>query len=123
MCRGGLSFRYSQYRRYGYISDMWSRDFSAEFPNMRRLYKNGFVEVCLVKGDSKVFSVACASVLAKVSRDRLIADLDKLYPAYSFAQHKGYSTSLHMEMLREFGPCSEHRLSFGPVSPPLELFS
>jgi ribonuclease HII len=80
-------------------------------------------EKCVVKGDSKVFSIASASVLAKVSRDRHMHQLDKYHPDYEFALHKGYSTPRHIENLRKHGPCAEHRLSFSPVSEALSLFS
>ena len=68
---------------------------------------------CIVKGDSLSMSIAAASVIAKVSRDRyLIEVLDKRYPEYRFAQHKGYGTKLHYEMLDRYGPCPAHRMSF-----------
>ena len=67
----------------------------------------------LVKGDSKSASIAAASILAKVSRDRYVVDvLDKQYPAYQFAKHKGYGTALHKELYLKYGPCPEHRLTF-----------
>lgn len=67
----------------------------------------------LVKGDSKSASIAAASILAKVSRDRYVVDvLDKQYPEYQFAKHKGYGTALHKEMYLKYGPCPEHRLTF-----------
>lgn len=66
----------------------------------------------LVKGDSKSASVAAASILAKVSRDRYMLELDKKYPQYGFAKHKGYGTKLHIEALKEFGPCEIHRNLF-----------
>ena len=68
---------------------------------------------CVVGGDGKSESIAAASVLAKVSRDRYVTDvLDRRYPQYQFARHKGYGTKLHYEMLDRFGPCPEHRMSF-----------
>lgn len=66
----------------------------------------------VVKGDSISMSIAAASILAKVSRDRLCLELDKMYPEYSFAVHKGYSTKLHMELVRKYGPCPAHRKTF-----------
>jgi ribonuclease HII len=66
----------------------------------------------IVKGDSLSASIAAASVLAKVSRDRLMLELDSLYPEYQFAKHKGYGTALHVELLRKYGPCPIHRRSF-----------
>ena len=68
---------------------------------------------CLVKGDSLSASIAAASVLAKVSRDRFVVDvLDKRYPEYRFAKHKGYGTRLHLEMYEKYGPCPAHRMTF-----------
>ena len=66
----------------------------------------------VVGGDAKVPSIAAASVLAKVSRDRLCYELDKEYPQYGFAKHKGYGTREHMEALRRYGPCPAHRKTF-----------
>ena len=67
----------------------------------------------LVGGDGRSASIAAASILAKVSRDRYVAEvLDKEYPQYQFAKHKGYGTKLHYAMLDEFGPCPEHRRTF-----------
>ena len=66
----------------------------------------------IVKGDSLSASIAAASVLAKVSRDRLMLELDSLYPEYQFAKHKGYGTALHVDLLRKYGPCPIHRRSF-----------
>lgn len=66
----------------------------------------------IVKGDAKSMSIACASILAKVSRDRLLYDYAKQYPQYGFDKHKGYGTKLHIEMIKEYGPCPYHRMSF-----------
>ncbi len=66
----------------------------------------------IVKGDSLSSSIAAASILAKVSRDRYMTQLDKLYPQYKFAQHKGYPTELHYEMIAKYGISPVHRLSF-----------
>ncbi len=68
---------------------------------------------CIVGGDGCSASVAAASILAKVSRDRYVTEvLDKRYPQYQFARHKGYGTKLHYAMLEQYGPCPEHRLTF-----------
>ena len=68
---------------------------------------------CIVKGDGLSGSIAAASVLAKVSRDRFVAEvLDKRYPEYGFAKHKGYGTALHRAMLEKYGPCPAHRMTF-----------
>lgn len=67
----------------------------------------------VVGGDGKSASIAAASILAKVSRDRFVCEeLDRAYPQYQFARHKGYGTKLHYEMLERFGPCPAHRMSF-----------
>ena len=66
----------------------------------------------VVKGDSKSASIAAASILAKVCRDRHMMELDRQYPQYGFAQHKGYPTKLHYERLRQYGPCPIHRKTF-----------
>ena len=68
---------------------------------------------CIVGGDGHSASIAAASILAKVSRDRYVTDvLDREYPQYQFAKHKGYGTKLHYAMLDEYGPCPEHRMTF-----------
>ena len=66
----------------------------------------------IIKGDAKSYSIACASILAKVTRDRLMVEYDKTYPQYGFAKHKGYGTSAHIKALKEFGKCKIHRESF-----------
>jgi ribonuclease HII len=72
-------------------------------------------QTALVGGDALSYSIAAASVLAKVTRDRLMADYDRLYPAYGFARHKGYPTAQHLAALAAFGPCPIHRRSFAPL--------
>ncbi|MBQ6898940.1 MAG: ribonuclease HII [Clostridia bacterium] len=72
----------------------------------------GIEEMTLVKGDSKSISIAAASILAKVSRDRYLLELDEKYPEYQFKKHKGYPTALHYEMIKEHGISPVHRLSF-----------
>lgn len=98
-------------------------EFRAELPRLRALFARGLHEFCHVKGDSKIFSIASASILAKVSRDRHMLELDRRHPAYEFALHKGYSTPRHISLLREHGPCDEHRRTFSPVAETLELFA
>lgn len=66
----------------------------------------------VIKGDSLSYNIAAASIIAKVSRDRFIAEMDKKYPEYGFKKHKGYGTKEHMDAIREFGPCEIHRRSF-----------
>lgn len=69
----------------------------------------------IIKGDSLVAAISAASVLAKVQRDREMLELDKQYPGYGFAKHKGYGTAAHMEALQALGPCEIHRRSYAPV--------
>lgn len=66
----------------------------------------------VVKGDGKSMSVAAASILAKVTRDRLMLEYDKKYPEYDFKKHKGYGTKEHTELIKKYGPCEIHRMSF-----------
>ena len=68
--------------------------------------------VPIVKGDAKSQSIAAASILAKVSRDRLMVEMAEKYPEYAFEKHKGYGTKLHRDMLLQYGPCEIHRMSF-----------
>ena len=69
----------------------------------------------IIDGDAKSLVIASASVIAKVTRDHYMGTLEKLYPGYDFAGHKGYGTAKHLAALRELGPCPEHRRTFGPV--------
>ena len=66
----------------------------------------------IVHGDALCYSIAAASIVAKVTRDRMLRELDARYPQYGFMKHKGYGTKAHIEALRQFGPCPEHRRSF-----------
>lgn len=66
----------------------------------------------IIKGDALSYSIACASILAKVTRDRLMLELDKIYPEYNFKKHKGYGTKEHIKNLKTFGPCKIHRETF-----------
>jgi ribonuclease HII len=70
----------------------------------------------VIKGDEQIFSIAAASIIAKVSRDREMRKFDQLYPHYGFAQHKGYGVKKHQEMLKRFGPCKIHRKSYRPIA-------
>ena len=72
-------------------------------------------QIPVVDGDAKSLVIAAASIIAKVTRDRYMAELDNLYPGYNFAGHKGYGTPKHLQALKELGPCKEHRLTFAPV--------
>lgn len=69
----------------------------------------------LVEGDAKVACVSAASILAKVTRDRLMLEQAKQYPQYGFEKHKGYLTKVHLEALKKYGPCEIHRMSYKPV--------
>lgn len=69
----------------------------------------------IIKGDARSASIAAASIVAKVTRDRLMDAYDKQYPKYGFAQHKGYGTAQHLEALKKYGPCPIHRMSFEPI--------
>ncbi len=69
----------------------------------------------LVKGDAQVYSIAAASIVAKVTRDRLMTTAEQAYPGYGFAAHKGYGTAVHRSALDRLGPCVLHRTSFKPV--------
>ena len=69
-------------------------------------------QVKIIKGDAKSVSIAAASILAKVTRDHMMAEYDSLYPQYGFAKHKGYGTKAHLDAIREYGMCPIHRRSF-----------
>jgi ribonuclease HII len=71
---------------------------------------------CIVKGDTRVLTIAAGSIIAKVTRDRLMSKLSGLHPQYGFSENKGYGTETHLRALSEFGPTSQHRRSFAPVS-------
>jgi ribonuclease HII len=72
-------------------------------------------QMCVVKGDGTCASIMAASVVAKVHRDRLMIEYDRLYPGYGFAVHKGYATAAHRRALRELGPSAIHRMSWAPI--------
>ena len=80
----------------------------------------GFPCLPVVRGDAISYAVACASILAKVARDRMMTELDGLYPQYGFAAHKGDSVPEHLEALAAYGPCPIHRLTYRPVVPRAE---
>jgi ribonuclease HII len=84
-----------------------------------------YPQTALVEGDCKSYSIAAASVLAKVTRDRMMVEFDRKYPGYGFAEHKGYATPKHYAAIKERGACAIHRRSFAPFRPvetELELF-
>lgn len=74
--------------------------------------KTGVKEITIIKGDGKCMSVAAASIIAKVSRDRFMLQLDKKYPQYQFSKHKGYGTKLHYQMIEQYGVSDVHRKTF-----------
>jgi ribonuclease HII len=69
----------------------------------------------IIKGDQQSVSIAAASILAKVTRDRIMVDADRTWPAYGFAKHKGYGTAVHRAAIEEHGPCPIHRFTFAPI--------
>ena len=77
--------------------------------------KNNLPQASIIKGDQKVFSIASASIIAKVTRDRLMQKMHKKYPKYGFDKHKGYGTAFHLKHLKIFGACKIHRKTFFPV--------
>jgi len=84
-----------------------------------------YAQTALVQGDARSYSIAAASVLAKVTRDRMMEELDKTYPGYGFAEHKGYATPQHYAAIQVRGPCAIHRKTFAPFRPvetELDLF-
>ncbi len=85
-------------------------DGNAAIPNLRQ------PQFTLVGGDSRCRSIAAASVIAKVTRDRIMERYEELYPLFSFATHKGYPTAAHLSELRQHGPCNIHRKTFKPVA-------
>ncbi len=96
---------------------------AALFPAPDFLLVDGFMirgcplpQKWIVKGDSRSASIAAASIVAKVTRDRIMNELDEQYPEYGFARHKGYGTREHLEVLARLGPCPFHRKSFAPLS-------
>ena len=74
-------------------------------------------QTAIVKGDARSYSIAAASVLAKVTRDRLMHEFDRQWPEYGFAEHKGYGTAQHLAAIGKFGACPIHRKSFAPLKP------
>ena len=84
-----------------------------------------YPQTALAQGDARSYSIAAASVLAKVTRDRMMLEFDRLYPGYGFAEHKGYGTPQHYASIKALGPCPIHRRSFAPFRPvetEMELF-
>jgi ribonuclease HII len=85
-----------------------------------------YEQTALVQGDARSYSIAAASVLAKVTRDRMMKEFDKQFPGYGFAEHKGYATPQHLAAIKQHGPCLIHRRTFSPFRPvetELDLFT
>ena len=80
-----------------------------------RLSRLSTPQQSIIRGDSQSLSIASASILAKVARDRMMQELDEVYPPYGFGKHKGYGTAMHRAMLARLGPTPAHRLSFAPI--------
>ena len=76
-----------------------------------------YPQTALVQGDARSYSIAAASVLAKVTRDRMMREFEKQFPGYGFAEHKGYGTPRHLAAIRQLGPCPIHRRTFAPFRP------
>ncbi len=73
---------------------------------------NGIPYTSIIKGDAKVYSISAASIIAKVTRDRMMQEYDEIYPEYGFAKHKGYGTAQHIQAIKTYGPCLLHRKTF-----------
>ena len=84
-----------------------------------RLPQLNIPQQAIVRGDGQSLSIAAASILAKVTRDRVMRELDGRFPQYGFAQHKGYGTQQHRDAMVKYGPCPQHRHSFAPIRQPL----
>ena len=79
---------------------------------LREINTMGIPYESIIKGDATCYSISCASILAKVTRDRIMDEWDKVYPEYGFAKHKGYGTKMHIEAIQKYGPCPIHRKTF-----------
>ncbi len=79
---------------------------------LREIDTFGITYESIIKGDATCYSISAASILAKVTRDRIMTEWDKIYPQYGFAMHKGYGTAKHIQAIKEYGPCPLHRKSF-----------
>ncbi len=77
-----------------------------------KIETNNIPYISVIKGDAKIYSISAASIIAKVTRDRIMKEYDEVYPEYGFAQHKGYGTAKHIEAIKKYGICPLHRKSF-----------
>lgn len=92
--------------------DRYNKDIDILFVDALKIKNVDIKQVSIVHGDALSISIAAASIIAKVSRDRLMEEYDKIYPVYGFAKHKGYGTKYHIEKIKEYGPSIIHRKSF-----------
>ena len=79
---------------------------------LEKIDTKGIPYKSIIKGDAKIYSISCASIIAKVTRDRIIREYDKIYPQYGFLSHKGYGTAKHIQAIKEYGICPLHRKTF-----------
>jgi ribonuclease HII len=79
---------------------------------LEKIDTKGIPYTSIIKGDAKIYSIAAASIIAKVTRDRIMLEWDKIYPEYGFASHKGYGTAKHIQAIKEVGICPLHRKTF-----------
>ena len=79
---------------------------------LTKINTDGINYESIIKGDAKSYSIAAASIIAKVTRDRIMRQWDEVYPEYGFAKHKGYGTAAHIQAIKEYGMCPLHRRSF-----------
>ena len=79
---------------------------------LEKIETRGIPYTSIIKGDAKVYSISCASIIAKVTRDRIIREYDEIYPQYGFLSHKGYGTAKHIQAIKEYGICPLHRKTF-----------
>lgn len=96
------------------LSNLWDFDY-AIIDGTVVLKDVPFPQAQVIKGDAKSISIAAASIIAKVTRDRIMLDLDDIWPEYGFAVHKGYLTKEHIQAIKDYGPCEVHRLTFNKV--------
>ena len=82
---------------------------------LTKIDTDGIPYKSIIHGDAISYSIACASIIAKVTRDRIMIELDKIHPEYDFKHNKGYGTKKHLEALQTYGPCKYHRVSYSPV--------
>jgi ribonuclease HII len=101
---------------YENANQMYKKSFNADinllFVDALKIKNIDVKQVSIIHGDALSVSIAAASIIAKVTRDRIMEEYDKKYPEYGFAKHSGYGTKFHMDKLREIGPCEIHRMSF-----------